>query len=154
MLCRCRMKNAIVFGMFALTTTIAIFFISSPSPSIQTMLTETQKQIINLKNINAVKPNKRNRKPEHDINNLAPYHLELLGFSNQPNLYPECVKENVVLPVIVTGVTSHDYESAIELVNSVQRHLQNHTVIVYDLGLGSYELLKVCVLKFCREGNE
>lgn len=120
---------------------MAIFFISSPSPSLHSMLLETQKQITNFKNMNVAKP-KRDRPPKHDIN-LAPYHLELLGFSTQPRLYLNAASRSVVLPVIVTGVTTHDYESAVELVNSVQRHLRNHTVIIYDLGLGSYELFKV-----------
>jgi len=48
--------------------------------------------------------------------------------------------------VIVTVATVSNYERSVRLVDSVQRHLKNNTVVIYDLGLGSYELVKVC---FC-----
>jgi hypothetical protein len=140
-------KLAYVLCLFALTTGIAVWLINVPSPTIRTIFSETHKQITNLKNINVKTrlTGRQNRAPPLvDLNPVSSY-LELLGFSDKAKLYPDSgvVHPGIILPVIVTTVTSHDYESAIQLISSVRLHLSNHTVIIYDVGLGSYELLKV-----------
>jgi len=137
------LKNIATLCLFLLTTAIALWLINwPPSRSIETLVTETHKQISNL-NIDVQKRlTGRNELPK---DNMDSYHLELLGFSDHPRLYPKSVAADVILPVIVTVATVNNYERSIRLVDSVQRHLRNHTVVIYDLGLGSYELVKVCL---------
>jgi len=137
------LKNIATLCLFLLTTGIALWLINwPPSRSIETLVTETHKQISNL-NIDVQKRLTGGKKSPKDNINLDSYHLELLGFSATPRLYPKSVAADVVLPVIVTVATVSNYERAIKVVDSVQRHLRNHTVVIYDLGLGSYELVKV-----------
>jgi len=139
------LKNIATLCLFLLTTGVALWLINwPPSRSIETLVTETHKQISNL-NIDVQKRLTGRKEPPKDIN-LDSYHLELLGFSAHPRLYPKSVASDVVLPVIVTVATVSNYERSVRLVDSVQRHLKNNTVVIYDLGLGSYELVKVC---FC-----
>jgi len=137
------LKNIAVLCLFLLTTAIALWLINWPSSrSIETLVTETHKQISNLNMDVQKRLTGRKMVPNGSIN-LDSYHLELLGFSETPRLYPKAVAVDVVLPVIVTVATVSNYERTIKLVDSVQRHLKNHTVVIYDLGLGSYELVKV-----------
>lgn len=138
-----RLKNIATLCLFLLTTAIAVWLINwPPSRSIETLVTETHKQISNL-NIDVKKRLTGRKKVANDVN-LDSYHLELLGFSGSPRLYPHSTAADVILPVVVTVATVSNYERAIKLVDSVQRHLKNHTVVIYDLGLGSYEIVKVC----------
>ena len=51
------------------------------------------------------------------------------------------------IPVVVTAVTSDNYENSIELVQSVRKYLHDKQVHVYDLGLGSRELVRVSLRK-------
>ena len=137
------LKNIATLCLFLLTTGVALWLMNwPPSRSIETLVTETHKQISNL-NIDVQKRLIGRQKAPKDNVNLDSYHLELLGFSDKPLLYPKSVAADVVLPVIVTVATVSNYERTIKLVDSVQRHFKNHTVVIYDLGLGSYELVKV-----------
>lgn len=135
-----RMKHTLIFFLFALITAISIWLVSMPTPNIQTIVTETHKQIKNLK---IIKSKSKPEKVELGLSELHGVYMELLGFSSSPRLYPHFVEKGVQLPVIVTGVTARDYENAILLVESVHKYLHNKTVVIFDLGLGSYELLKV-----------
>ena len=69
------------------------------------------------------------------------------GFTTKPRLYPGVVSSHVgiKLPVIVTAVTStnSDYDNTIHLLHSVNKHLPDRHVLVYDLGSSSWELVKV-----------
>ena len=142
------LKNIATLCLFLLTTGVALWLINwPPSRSIETLVTETHKQISNL-NIDVQKRLTGRTKESKDDINLDSYHLELLGFSDTPRLYPKSVAADVVLPVVVTVATVSNYEGTMKLVDSVQRHLKNHTVVIYDLGLGSYELVKVSHLNF------
>jgi len=143
LLCMMSLKNIATLCMFLLTTGIALWLINWPSSrSIESLVTETHKHISNL-NIDVQKRLTGRQKAPRDNINLDSYHLELLGFSTSPRLYPTSVAKEVVLPVVVTVATVNNYERTVKLVDSVQRHLHNHTVVIYDLSLGSYELVKV-----------
>lgn len=111
-----------------------------PTPNIQSIVTETHKQIKNLK---IIKSKSKPAQVQLGLSELNGVYLELLGFMPSPRLYPHFVEKGIHLPVIVTGVTARDYENAILLVESVHKYLHNKTVVIFDLGLGSYELLKL-----------
>lgn len=70
-------------------------------------------------------------------------HLTFLGFLQNARLYPKDVWSNTSLPVIVTYVTEFQESQAIGLIGSVARVLPNNTVLVYDLGVGTYGLRTV-----------
>lgn len=76
--------------------------------------------------------------------------LTLLGFTQNPRLYPKDVWTNTSLPVVVTYVTEFQESQAVGLIASVSRVLPNNTVLVYDLGIGSYGLrtVRLCKWKF------
>ena len=107
-------------------------------------MTETGKQITNLKNMNVMQP----KNPPPKETSMSGTYLELLGFSDSPSLYPEGTDESLHVPVVVTSVTSGTYENAFQLIKSVQKHLPDKQVMIFDLGLGSYEAVKVMYFVF------
>ena len=132
-----RSKNFLILVLFVLATSISIWLISIPTPNLRNIMSETHKQISNLKNINVM--------PMHDEReiNLDETYLELLGFTDHPKLYPNSVDSGLKVPVIVSGVYSSNYENAFLLIESVQKYFPDRQVMIFDLGLGSYELVKV-----------
>lgn len=134
-----RSKNFLILMLFVLATSISIWLVSVPTPNIRTIMTETGKQISNLKNMNVMQP----KKPAMKEITIAETYLELLGFSDNPSLYPNATDEKLNVPVVVTGVTSGTYENAFTLIKSVQKHLPSKHVMIFDLGLNSYELVTV-----------
>lgn len=76
-------------------------------------------------------------------------HLTFLGFTETPRLYPKDIWTNTSLPVIVTYVSEFHESQAIGLIASVSKVLPNNTILVYDIGVGSYGLKTVSVLFFC-----
>lgn len=70
-------------------------------------------------------------------------HLTFLGFTQNPRLYPKDVWTNTSLPVIVTYVSEFQESQAVGLIASVSKVLPNNTVLVYDIGVGSYGLRTV-----------
>lgn len=140
-----RLKHTIILFLFILITTIAIWLVSTPTSNIQTIVTETHKQITSLKLIKSSK-SKPVQTHHLGLTELNVVYLELLGFSSLSRLFPSNFEHSHSIPIIVTGATSGNYENAILLVESVQKHLHNKTVVIFDLGLGSYELLKVIAL--------
>ena len=132
-----RSKNFLILVLFVLATSISIWLISIPTPNLRNIMTETHKQITNLKNINVM--------PIHDEReiNLDETYLELLGFTDHPKLFPDSTDAKEHVPVVVTGVYSSNYEKAFMLIESVQKYLPDRQVMIFDLGLGSYELVKV-----------
>lgn len=73
--------------------------------------------------------------------------LTLLGFTSNPRLFPNDIWTNTSLPVIVTYVTAFHESQIVGLIGSATRVLPNNTVLVYDLGVGSYGLRTVSVWK-------
>ena len=130
-----RSKNFLILLLFILATTISVWLVNLPSPNIHNIMSETHKKISNLKNINVMS--------DADRFNVDGTYLELLGFNKNPKLYPNDVDKKETLPVVVTGVTSHDYENAVPLLKSVRKYLHSHKMVIYDIGMGTYELLQV-----------
>ena len=130
-----RSKNFLILLLFVLATSISIWLVSMPTPNIRNIMTETHKQINHLKqNMNVMSGAK-----ELAVDDT---YLELLGFTDHPRLYPD-INAEAAAPVIVTGVTSRNYQNAFDLIDSVRKYLPDRHVQIFDLGLGSYELVKV-----------
>lgn len=75
-------------------------------------------------------------------------YLTLLGFTENPRLYPDDVWRNTSLPVIVTYVREGQESQAVGLINNIARVLPNNTILVYNLGLGNYGLKTVSLRIF------
>lgn len=67
-------------------------------------------------------------------------YLNLLGFVTTPRLYPISVWTNTSLPVIVSYLFDGDADQGVGLVRNVGHFLPNHTLLLYNLGLGRYDL--------------
>ena len=137
-----RSKNFLILLLFIVATSISIWLVSMPTPNIRNIVTETHKQISHLKdNMNAMAINNAKELSVDET------YLELLGFTKNPQLYPESIDNTLSLPVVVTGVTSRNYESAFTLIESVRKYLPDKQMFIFDLGLGSYELVTVSKIK-------
>ena len=134
-----RSKNFLILMLFIMATSISIWLVSVPTPNIRMIMTETGKQITNLKN------NMQPKNPAPKEVTMSETYLELLGFSDNPSLYPEGADESLHVPVVVTGVTSGTYENAFQLIKSVQKYFPDKHVMIFDLGLGSYETVAVSI---------
>ncbi len=133
-----RSKNFVILFLFIVATSISIWLVSMPTPNIRNIVTETHKQISHLKdNMNAMAINKAKELRVDDM------YLELLGFTKNPLLYPDSIENPKNVPVIVTGVTSRNYENAFVLIESIRKYLPEKQMVIFDLGLGSYELVTV-----------
>ena len=88
----------------------------------------------------------------HDPTQVHKAYLELLGFTDHAHLYTmqlgkapgrDATASPHQLPTVVTGVRSSNYHNAIHLIDSVRRYLAGQQVMIFDLGLGSYDLVQV-----------
>lgn len=70
-------------------------------------------------------------------------YLIKLGLSENARLYPKDIWHNTTLPVFVTYVLGGQESQAIGLISNLGRILPNNTVLVYNLGLRSYDLKTV-----------
>ena len=68
------------------------------------------------------------------------------GFNNHPRLYPLSEELSPSLPVIVSGTTKKNLRNTIRLIGSVQKYLQDKQMVIFDLGMGSYELVTVSII--------
>lgn len=66
-----------------------------------------------------------------------------LGFKDNPRLYPDFYMRNVTLPVIVTYAKSGQEEQAVSFVRNVANLLPKHLILMYNIGLKTYELFLV-----------
>lgn len=67
-------------------------------------------------------------------------YLTGLGFTTSPRLYPQAVWTNTSLPVVVSYLFDGDAELGVGLVRNIAHYLPNHTLLLYNLGLGRYDL--------------
>ncbi|XP_013783144.1 uncharacterized protein LOC106467345 [Limulus polyphemus] len=127
-------------------TSIIVCLFGDSKPSIHEFVSTTQKQLTKqLKGIKVLP----SEAPEVDVNQN---YLKLLGFTNNPRLYPSSTWSNVTLPVIVTAVSSGETGLAVGLIRSSQKYLPDHVVLLYDLDLSEEEaaiLVKTCNLTKC-----
>lgn len=74
-------------------------------------------------------------------------YLKILGFTDKPRLYPNDTWHNTSLPVVVTYVFDGQESQAIGLISNIGKILTNNTLLVYNLGLGTYSLQTVGFIK-------
>ncbi|XP_046389559.1 uncharacterized protein LOC124158480 [Ischnura elegans] len=141
-----RTKNFVLFLICIVLCSVFLFLFGNQRPSIQTIVTETHKQLNNLKNF------KENLKDAEEKRLIADEkYLMLLGFTETPRLYPEDVLKNTTLPHIVTHVSEDQEKHGIGFARNVQHFLPNHSISIYNLGLGQYELEKL--VKHCNSSR-
>lgn len=75
-------------------------------------------------------------------------YLNLLGFTDEPRLFPKDIWKNTSLPVVVTYVLDGRESQAIGLIINIAKVLPNNTILVYNLGLGEYALKTVSICCF------
>ena len=131
-------KNFLILLLFSLVTGIAIWLISNPTPNIRTIVTETHKHIKNFK-LNRLNSEQNDRKRLV----VDETYLKLLGFVDKPRLYPKGVDATVKLPIIGTAVSSKDLFTVFPLIDSVRKYLPEKSVVVFDLGLKTQDVVEV-----------
>lgn len=141
-----QMKTKSFVGLLAciIATSIIVCLYGDPKPSIHEIVTETHRQLSQLKKLKVVSPVQKDPVPEER-------YLKSLGFTDNPRLFPTNVWNNVSLPVFVTAVTSGDSDLTVEFIRSHQHCFPNHLLLIYDIGLDSEEFL--LVYKFCNNTN-
>lgn len=137
-------KKRLLFSIIIFTLlSIVILVTVLPGPVINDLVTETHRTLENRLNSYGSNTNLKKKRPNLDEDQLDKTYLELLGFNNKPILYANHTYKNLKNPVLVTGTTSYNFQSCLNLLSNVHKHLPNHTLVIYDLGLESYETLKV-----------
>ncbi|KAI5709731.1 hypothetical protein M8J75_002825 [Diaphorina citri] len=113
---------------------------------IQTLVTETNKQIDNIKSFKDNLELSKQKKLVADEK-----YLKILGFVEKPRLYPHSVWRNSSLPIIVTSVQRNQVHHAVGFVRNIMTQLPNHSAVVYNLGLSSYDVKML--MKFCNSSR-
>lgn len=158
-----RIKTFFIFLLCGIVVFFCLIFLGSHQrPSIQTLVSETHKQLYNLKNF---KENLRDA--EEKRLQAEEKHLVMLGFTDKPRLYPTDAWSNTTLPIIVTVLFSGQ-EKMVLILNCVcinwaillfpnmiliiqgvgfaknTAHMAgNHAVLMYNVGLSSSGLQSV-----------
>lgn len=134
-------KNLIFILSCFVASSIFVYLLSDQQPTLHSIVSETHKQLNNLKNL------KDNLKATERIElTVDEKYLQVLGFTSSPRLYPADAWNNATLPVFVTTAASGQTNLALGFINSVRRHFPDRTVVVYDLGLAEYELTMIAQL--------
>ena len=95
-------KNFLILTLFILATSISIWLLTMPTPTFQTIMFETHKQITtNLKNINVMSSSHKT----HEVN-LDETYMELLGFTANPQLYPDGLHDSEVKVTILVSLVT------------------------------------------------
>ncbi|XP_075237095.1 uncharacterized protein LOC142333633 [Lycorma delicatula] len=131
-----RAKSYLLCFIFIVGTTILFLVLGDQKPSIQSIVTETHKQLTS--NIKSFKDNlKVVEEKRLEADELF---LLRLGFVPEPHLYPTSVWTNTSLPVIVSYLLDEQAEHGISLSKNIAHLLPNHTLLLYNLGLSKYQL--------------
>lgn len=138
------MKSRTCFLIIICLVVATIFFLifEDQRPTIQTLVTETNKQLDNIKNFKDNLELSEQKKLVTDDK-----YLKILGFVEDPHLYPHKVWRNSSLPIIITTVQRGQIHHAIGFVHNIMTLLPNHSAVVYNLGLSSYDVSML--KKFC-----
>ena len=137
-------KKRLLFGIIIFTSiSVTILVTILPRPVINDLVTETHRTLENRLNSYSNNKNLKKSRPELDENELDRTYLELLGFNNRPVLYGNHTYKNFQEPVFVTATNAYNFQSCLNLLSNIHKYFSNHTLVIYDLGLESYETLKV-----------
>lgn len=138
-----RTKSYILGFTCIVITSVLLILFGDQRPAVQSILTETHKQLKN--NIQTFKDNLK--EAEEKRWTADEKYLFALGFNSSPRLYPHSVWTNTSLPVIVSYLFDGDAELGVGLVRNIAHYLPNHTLLLYNLGLGRYDLQ--LILTYC-----
>ncbi|KAK3104696.1 hypothetical protein FSP39_007971 [Pinctada imbricata] len=136
-------KNFYIGSAFLVATTVSLWLLSNPTPNFNTIMTQTHKQISNIKNI---PENLRNSNTE-DLK-VDPMILERLGFHGISSVAftPQKDTTKIVVknrPVIATVALPGQYRRLMGLIKSAHFHLPDKTILIYNVGLDSGNTEKV-----------
>uniref|UniRef100_A0A1B6DNL1 Uncharacterized protein n=1 Tax=Clastoptera arizonana TaxID=38151 RepID=A0A1B6DNL1_9HEMI len=134
-----RTKSYLLGFICIVATTLLIIIFGDQRPDIQSIVTETHKQLKN--NIQTFKENLK--VAEEKKLTADDKYLNFLGFVPNPRLYPLSVWTNTTLPVIVSYLCDGDIDQGIGLTRNIGHFLPNHTLLLYNLGLRRYDLQMV-----------
>lgn len=141
-----RAKSYLVGFICIVATTILILTFGDQHPKIQSLVSETHRQLKN--NLRNIKDKLDGRAEDRKLEADDRY-LSILGFGENARLYPEDVWRNSSLPVVVTYVLQGDAELAGGLARNIAHFLPNHTLLVYYFGLPDQELASYCNSSRC-----
>ncbi|XP_069119122.1 uncharacterized protein [Argopecten irradians] len=135
-------KNFYICLLFIAATSTSIWLLTNPSPNLHTIVSQTHKQINNIKNIptNIRTSNEEEFKVDH-------VYLDQLGFYDKDaKVVGDDFKET---PIIGTSVLPGHYEETLKFVKSTQKMLPQNKILIYDLGISSSESQQM--VKFCNK---
>ncbi|XP_059482802.1 uncharacterized protein LOC132200955 [Neocloeon triangulifer] len=143
-----RTKNFVVLLVCIICTSVYLCLFGSQRPTIENIVSQTHKQLNNLKSFKENLIDIEEKTLEVD-----PKYLNLVGLQKDTPVkyYPSSAWTNSSLPVIVTSVTYDEEFDAIGFVRNAHHFAPNHTVMVYNLGLGQAELENV--LRHCNHSR-
>lgn len=127
-------KNFYILIIFLGGTTLSLWLLSNPSPNLHTIVTQTHIQINNIKNIP-----QNIRTSNNEEFTIDPEILEDLGFHEKHTLVYTDSKNGIHNLIIGTAIKPGLYDSSMSLIKSCHKHLPSVMVIIYDLGIDSYE---------------
>lgn len=130
-------KNFYICLLFIAATSTSIWLLTNPSPNLHTIVTQTHKQINNLKNI----PSNIRNSNEEDLK-VDRVYLERLGFYDSDATVTSAVITKDT-PIIATAVLPDSYEKTFKFVKATQSILPKQNILVYDLGIDATESQKV-----------
>lgn len=141
---RMKTKNFYALFLFLLAAGTTLWLVMVPSPNFHTIVSETHKQISNIKNIPSNIRNSNTEQLEVD-----PKYLELLGLYDLATNVDEADSKTILAtdPVIVVPVTSDAFTLAKSFLMSVMKLMPGKFVRFYDLGLSgkeNFQLRKAC----------
>ncbi|XP_018579100.1 uncharacterized protein LOC108917126 [Anoplophora glabripennis] len=139
-----RTKNFLITLCVVVSVSLVFIILGQHKPeSIQNIVTSTNEQIKNFKD------NLRDAETKTLIADEK--YLNLLGFTDEPRLFPKDIWKNTSLPVVVTYVLDGQESQAIGLIINIAKVLPNNTILVYNLGLGDYALKTL--LNYCNSSR-
>ena len=138
-------KNFYFMLLFLTVVALSTWLLVYPSPNIHSIVSETHKQISNIKNIPS---NIRNTDAERLAVNQK--YLDVLGFKLSKEGQPrnKLKKDRKASPVVVVPAKLSSYEEVKKFFLSVQKYLPEKFVVFYDLGLGGKEATLVGIFLY------
>ncbi|KAK7482500.1 hypothetical protein BaRGS_00026211 [Batillaria attramentaria] len=142
---RMKTKNFYIVLGFIIISSGSIWLLSYPSPTFQNIVTKTHKGIKNL-------PNNMQIQASRELT-VDPIYLSRLGLdkqqltSSQGEGEDEGAKVVQLQPVIASSVDPQKMEDAIAFMHSVEKHLPDYRLVMFDLGLS--EVSHVLLKKYC-----
>lgn len=138
---RMKTKNFYAVLLFSLAVVTTFWILADPSPNLHTIVSETHKQISNIRKIPS---NIRNTKKE--LLEVDSRYLKLLGFPTSTSPTPYNYTEAEVLatdPVVVVPVLPSAFDQSQTFLAATNKYFPDKLVVFFDLGLGSKENLLV-----------